>query len=63
MDEDVNLELWSEAALKQGVAIQPGNVYAFEPKPVPFLRLGFTAHSEEELTAAVKTLAKALRKI
>ena len=55
----LDVERWAEAALERKVAIRPARYFAFDARPRPFVRLGFAALDERELTEAVKLLAQA----
>lgn len=56
----LDTDRWGEAALRAGVAVQVGRMFAFDGRSRPYLRLGFGRHDERELREAVKRLASAL---
>jgi GntR family transcriptional regulator/MocR family aminotransferase len=50
--------LWERAALEQGVAFVAGERFAFDERPMPFVRFGFAPLDDEELAEAVRRLAR-----
>ena len=60
VDPAIDPSAWAERARKGGVICFSGSRFAFDEKPRPFLRLGFGAHREPELAAAIDRLAAAL---
>lgn len=56
----VDVDAWSHRARQAGLGFQPGRNFTLDDANPPALRIGFTAHPEEELEAAVKAMAKAL---
>lgn len=58
--EGVDVDAWARRALERGVAFQPGRKFAFDGGPVQGLRIGFSAHGEEELAEVARRLAAAL---
>jgi GntR family transcriptional regulator/MocR family aminotransferase len=59
VDPRIDVERWATDALREGVAIAPASQFAFDGKPRPHARLGFCAHTPEELAEAVARLARA----
>lgn len=57
---DLDVDAWAARAMQAGVAFRPGRAFAFDGLPVPALRMGFTAHGEEELGEAVRRMTTAL---
>jgi GntR family transcriptional regulator/MocR family aminotransferase len=55
----LDVERWAECALERKVAIRPARYFSFDGRSRPFVRLGFAALDERELTEAVKLLAQA----
>ncbi|HVY83371.1 MAG TPA: PLP-dependent aminotransferase family protein [Steroidobacteraceae bacterium] len=55
----LDCERWAAAALERNVAIRPGRYFAFDGRSRPFVRLGFAALDERELSEGVKRLAQA----
>ncbi|ABC79821.1 PLP-dependent aminotransferase family protein [Anaeromyxobacter dehalogenans] len=51
---------WAARALRAGVAVQPGRLFAHDRRARPFLRLGFGRLDARELAEAVRRLAGAL---
>lgn len=58
----VDIEAWQQRAEKAGVSFQAGRDFAFDERPQPSFRMGFTGHEERELLEAVKRMAGALGK-
>ncbi len=56
----VDVDAWARRALERGVAFQAGRQFAFDGRPVQALRLGFSAHAEEELAEVARRLRDAL---
>jgi GntR family transcriptional regulator/MocR family aminotransferase len=56
----LDAEAWAARALAAGVAVQAGRQFAFDRRPLPYLRLGFGRHDEAELAEAVGRLAAAV---
>jgi GntR family transcriptional regulator/MocR family aminotransferase len=56
----LDAEAWAERALKVGVRVDPGRRFDFHGRPLPNLRLGYSALNERELDEAVRRLARAL---
>jgi GntR family transcriptional regulator/MocR family aminotransferase len=49
---------WARRALAAGVFFSPGGWFAFDGRPLPFLRLGFACLTEREIAEAVRRLAR-----
>ena len=58
--EGVDVDAWASRAECEGVLVQTARRFTFDRRPRPFLRLGFAAHPEARLRAAVERLARAL---
>ena len=58
---DVDCDRWAARALERKVAIRTARTFAFDGRPRPFVRIGFAALDERELTEAVKLLAQTCR--
>jgi GntR family transcriptional regulator/MocR family aminotransferase len=56
----VDVAAWARRALEVGVAIQTAKTSTFERRERPYVRLGFAACNEKELTEAVDRLARVL---
>ena len=48
-----------DAPSQRGVFFSPGRWFAFDERPLPFLRLGFACLTEDEIAEAVRRLALA----
>jgi GntR family transcriptional regulator/MocR family aminotransferase len=57
---DIDVSAWATRALAKGVAVQPGQEFAFDGRARPYLRLGFAQLEEAELEEAVRRMASAL---
>lgn len=58
--EGLSLPRWVERCRAQGVAFHWGAAFDFRERPIPYLRLGFTALTPAELKEAVRRMAAAL---
>jgi len=58
--DGVDVDAWAHRALEGGVAFQAGRVFAFDGLPVQGLRIGFSAHAEEELVEVARRMGRAL---
>jgi GntR family transcriptional regulator / MocR family aminotransferase len=58
--DGIDVEAWAAACNERGVYFQTGRRFAFDGRPKPFVRLGFAAHSEDELREAVGLMEGAL---
>lgn len=58
--DGIDAVAWAEAALARGARIVPGQRLRIDGRSSPFLRLGFTRHTERELAAGVRVLRSAL---
>ncbi len=57
---ELDADAWAARAMQVGVAFRPGRAFAFDGQAVPALRMGFTAHGEEELGEAVRRMVASL---
>jgi GntR family transcriptional regulator/MocR family aminotransferase len=57
---NINVEAWVKRCEAAGVRFHAGGQFAFEPRPLPYVRLGFAPLPEKQLDAAVKTMAAEL---
>lgn len=57
---EVNVDEWTERALREGVYVRPTRHFAFDGRTRPFLRLSYAPLTEREITEAVKRLRRAL---
>jgi len=57
----VNVETWVKRCEEAGVRFHAGGQFAFDERPLPYVRLGFAPLAEKQLQAAVRTMAGALR--
>jgi GntR family transcriptional regulator/MocR family aminotransferase len=57
---DVDVDALARRALERGVAVQAGRQFAFDGGPVQGLRIGFSAHAEEELAEVARRLGESL---
>jgi|SRR5215831_540832 len=55
----VDVERWAQRARARGVVIQTARQFAFDGRARPYLRLGFSRHSERELQEAARLLRAA----
>ncbi len=60
VDEHVDVDAWCRRALAQGVAFHAGRRFAFDGRPSPHARFGFTALTEPELAEGVRRLVRSL---
>jgi len=60
VDPRLDSEAWAERALNAGVRVDAGRRFDFQGRPLPNLRLGYSALDERELDEAVRRLARAL---
>jgi len=56
----IKVEGWAVRARERGVLVQTGRRFAFDGRPRPYVRLGFTALTPDELAQAAYRLARAL---
>ena len=59
--EDVPLEAWTERCLAHGVVFYPGSLYDLHRQNLPFISLGFAAHTVDEQNEACSRMALALQ--
>jgi GntR family transcriptional regulator/MocR family aminotransferase len=57
------VERWLACAQREGVLFQPGRLFDFEQRALPFLRLGFAGLDERELQEAVRRLQRARKHV
>jgi GntR family transcriptional regulator/MocR family aminotransferase len=55
--DGTDVDEWARRALERGVFFSPGRVFAFDERPLPFLRLGFACLTEDEIAEAVRRMA------
>lgn len=60
VDPAVDLIEWSRRGEAAGVSFMPGGIFSVDGSPVSATRLGFSLHSEAELTEAVRRMRRAL---
>ena len=60
VDSGLDAEAWAGRALIEGVLVDPGRRFDFHGRPLPNLRLGYSALDERELDVAVRRLAQAM---
>jgi GntR family transcriptional regulator/MocR family aminotransferase len=60
VDPSIDVEAWSERALRAGVFFRSPRGFAFDGRSRPFLRASYTALNEKELDLAVKRMQTAL---
>jgi GntR family transcriptional regulator/MocR family aminotransferase len=60
VDPAIDAEAWTVRARRAGVSLITGRAFDFQGRPLPNLRLGFSALDEGELEEAVRRLARAL---
>ncbi len=58
--DGVDVDALARRALERGVAVQAGRQFSFDGGPVQGLRIGFSAHGEEELAEVARRLGQAL---
>jgi GntR family transcriptional regulator / MocR family aminotransferase len=58
--DGIDVDAWARRALERGVAFQAGRQFAFDGLPVQALRIGFSAHAEEELGVVARRIGQAL---
>jgi GntR family transcriptional regulator/MocR family aminotransferase len=58
--EEVPLDAWIERCLAHGVVFYPGSLYDLQRHNLPFISLGFAAHSLDEQNEACSRMALAL---
>ncbi len=56
----IKVEGWAVRARERGVLVQTGRRFAFDGRPRPYVRLGFTALTPDELAQAAYRLARAM---
>ncbi len=59
--DGIEIAPWEQAGRKLGVLFRGAGMLDFAGSDLPFLRLGFTYHNEEELTEAALRMARALK--
>ncbi len=63
VDEDIDIEAWSQNALQEGVWFSPAKPFDFLNREQPYMRLGFSYHDPGELDEAVQRMARALSRV
>jgi GntR family transcriptional regulator/MocR family aminotransferase len=59
--EDIPLALWAERCVARGVVFYPGALYDFHRQDIPYICLGFAAHTLDEQNEACVRMAEALK--
>jgi GntR family transcriptional regulator/MocR family aminotransferase len=54
--DGLDAETWARRARQAGVVVQAGSQFAFDGRPLPYLRLGYARHDPRELLDAVRRL-------
>jgi GntR family transcriptional regulator/MocR family aminotransferase len=57
------IDAWVDRCAAKGVVFYPGRIYEFLRDPLPFVALGFAAHTVEELNEACGRMAQAWREV
>jgi Aminotransferase class I and II len=57
---DVDLDRWRRVAADQDVLFETGDRFAFDGRPLPYIRIGYAGYREAEMAEAVRLLAAAL---
>jgi GntR family transcriptional regulator/MocR family aminotransferase len=57
---DVDLDRWRHMAADQDVLFETGDRFAFDGRPLPYIRIGYAGYRETEMAEAVRLLAVAL---
>jgi GntR family transcriptional regulator/MocR family aminotransferase len=60
VDDEIDVDTWAAASLRAGVRFLTGGLYAPGGESIPNLRLGFGHLNEDEMTSAVKRMARCL---
>jgi GntR family transcriptional regulator/MocR family aminotransferase len=55
--DGTDVDEWARRALDRGVFFSPGRLFAFDERPLSFLRLGFACLTEDEIAEAVRRMA------
>lgn len=61
VDEGIDVEAWSKAALQRGARFFTGRQYMPSGRAIPYVRLGFGHLDEAELTEAVRRISASFR--
>ena len=59
--DGIEITPWEQAGKKLGVLFRGAGMLDFAGSDLPFMRLGFTYHDEEELNDAALRMARALK--
>lgn len=57
------LDAWVDRCAARGVVFYPGRLYEFNREPLPFICIGFAAHTLEEQNEACERMAEAWREV
>jgi GntR family transcriptional regulator/MocR family aminotransferase len=57
---DVDLDRWRRVAADRDVIIETGDRFAFDGRPLPYIRIGYAGYRETEMAEAIRLLAVAL---
>jgi GntR family transcriptional regulator / MocR family aminotransferase len=60
--EGIDIPRWEQAGRALGVLFKGAGMLDFAERDIPFLRLGFTYHDEDELTDAALRMSRALKR-
>jgi GntR family transcriptional regulator/MocR family aminotransferase len=60
VEEDIDVDIWAQRALSQGVAFHTGRRYAFSGESLPNIRLSYAPLKEAEICEAIRRMAAAL---
>jgi DNA-binding transcriptional MocR family regulator len=57
------VDAWVDRCAARGVVFYPGRLYEFNREPLPFICIGFAAHTVEEQNEACERMAEAWREV
>jgi DNA-binding transcriptional MocR family regulator len=57
------IDAWVDRCAARGVVFYAGRIHEFQRDPLPFVALGFAAHTVEELNEACGRMAEAWREV
>ena len=57
---DVDLDRWRRMAADQELIFETGDRFAFDGRPLPYIRIGYAGYRETEMAEAIRRLAGAL---
>jgi GntR family transcriptional regulator/MocR family aminotransferase len=63
VDRSLPVGAWLDEATSRGVLFQPGKLFTWGNRDAPYVRLGYGAHSERDLTTGVTRLVDAARSV